>query len=270
MSTLSNQATTVHPGKEDVAEFYDTFSQRLIRDYVRGNRRVDAAIQRVVSRITPDVRSILDVGCGIGLSSAEYAKASADVNVLGVDISPRNIEIAKRLSKSPRVEFRVSDMTDGLEGRRFDLIALLDVYEHFAASERESYHEVLAGLLSDHGTVVLTTPSRLHQEWLAENRPEGLQVIDEIVTYRDIARLADDLDADVMHYQSVSIWSTNDYVHTVLQRQPQYQKLPKRRRPDRTLTTRAVEKLKRVLGIAAPSEVELRQKRVADLLGIEI
>ncbi|MEW4527078.1 class I SAM-dependent methyltransferase [Maioricimonas sp. JC845] len=270
MTPLKTSDSSNAPDKGEIADFYDDFSKRLVRDYVRGNPRIEAAIARVNGALSANVKSILDVGCGIGWSSAEYANACADVTVLGVDISPRNIEIAKRLFQAPRVDFRVSDMTDGLDGRSFDLIALLDVYEHFPAAERGTFHRVLGELLSEDGTMVITTPSRLHQEWLAENNPNGLQVVDEIVTYDDICRLANDLNADVMHFELVSIWHSNDYMHTVLQRGPVFGKLPKQRVSSRPLIRRLLSKVTRGFRGGPQNKREARLKHVRDALGIEI
>ena len=41
------------------------------------------------------------------------------------------------------------------------------------------FHGTIARSLSDTGTVIMTTPSPLHQKHLRTHKPEGLQVVDE-------------------------------------------------------------------------------------------
>lgn len=57
-------------------------------------------------------RSVLDLNCGIGRHSVELGKRG--INVLGTDLSPRYIEIAKERAKEEGVEdkvrFQVADM----------------------------------------------------------------------------------------------------------------------------------------------------------------
>ena len=113
---------------------------RLFRPLLRWNfdalapqwdsiRRDDttAAVDLVFERIDPP-RRVLDVGTGTGLVAALAADRFPKAEVVGVDLSPRMIEVARRNHGSERIRFEVADasalpFTDGA----FDLAVLLNM-----------------------------------------------------------------------------------------------------------------------------------------------
>lgn len=113
---------------------------RLFRPLLRWNfdalapqwdsiRRDDttAAVDLAFERIDPP-RRVLDVGTGTGLVAALAAERFPDAEVVGVDLSPRMIEVAQRNHGSERIRFEVADasalpFTDGA----FDLAVLLNM-----------------------------------------------------------------------------------------------------------------------------------------------
>ena len=217
------------PSTDVIAGFYDGFGQQLLDDYVKGNPRVEAAIRTVETHLHSGVARVLDVGCGIGASSHSFSAGRSWLQVHGVDISPNNIEIARRLFAHTSLNFTASDMSRVPDGGPYDLIALLDVYEHIPREKWPGFHQILGQTLADNGTIVLSTPTFLHQDYLAAHCPEGLQVVDETVTIEDIARLAADVEATVTRFEMQSIWHSYDYAHAVIERSPQYRPLGKRR-----------------------------------------
>lgn len=223
-------ATPAVPDGNAIRAFYDGFTQKLIRDYIEGNVRQARAFELVRSAIGPDTKTILDVGCGIGASSASYVEGRSGVTVHGVDISPNNIQVATVLFGGPRLRFSVSDMESPPGEERYDLIALVDMHEHIPRDRWPVFHGTLARSLSDDGTVVMTTPSRLHQDHLKAHKPEGLQVVDETLELCDVTALAERLNASVIRYQWVGVWHANDYVHTVISRAPRFDPVPRRAR----------------------------------------
>ena len=256
----------------DIASFYDDFSTRLLRDYVRGNRRVQAAITRVLDSIPPRAHSLLDIGCGIGVSSHAVARANGHLQVVAVDISPRNIALAKGLFDDANLSFHVSDMSTIPDGSPFDVISLLDVYEHIPLDRRHGFHHVLSQCLKSDGVVVVTCPTPLHQEYLRQYEPGGLQVIDETITLKDILRLADDLDAWVTRYEMISMWRQNQYFHAVLQRAPSYESLSPTPAVANSIGARVAKRLRRSIGreaITSESSAD-RRTRVHQRLGLEV
>jgi SAM-dependent methyltransferase len=226
------------PNEQTIAGFYDQFSTHLLRSYLYGNDRLERAVERVRTQVTPEVKRILDIGCGIGVSTDRLARACPGVEVVGVDISPENIRIATALFGSERVAFKVSTLADGMVQGPFDLLSMIDVYEHIPASGRRPVHASLRNLLAEQGRLVVAVPSPLHQRHLKDHHPERLQIVDEVITAEDALDLARAVDGTLMTFEHVSVWRTNDYVHIVIQRNPAYAPHATQPRGPRALATR--------------------------------
>jgi SAM-dependent methyltransferase len=258
--------------RASITDFYDRFTGKLIRDYVQGNVRQLRAFELVRSSIGPDTRTVLDVGCGIGASSASYIEGCTGTTVHGVDISPNNIRVATALFGGPRLRFSVSDMETPPDDQRYDLIALVDMHEHIPRDKWPRFHQVIEQCLGEHGTVVTTTPSPLHQQYLREHKPAGLQVVDETLELEDVAALADRLGGRVIRYDWVGVYHRNDYVHTVISRAPRFDEIPRRARwvshvRPPVILSRAEDLLRRV---AVQVERRRRALHVRRALGISV
>ena len=146
-------------------------------------------------------------------------------------------------SSCERIEFVCNDLThqDWSENhsRRFDACVMLDVYEHIPKASRSMLHQALSSVLNEDAVLVLSCPSPLHQRFLREHEPEGLQPVDEDVALVDLLQLARELSAELSHFEYKSIWATNDYFHAAidrnLSRNESSERLPKAKQP---LTTR--------------------------------
>lgn len=254
-----------------ISEFYDQFNVRLLRDYVYGNVRLNMAIEFITSVVPSTTRRVLDIGCGIGTTSIGMANRFPGLNVVGVDISEQNVETAKQLSSGEGVWFLRSDMTETPPGGPFDVATLIDVYEHIPVAARSVFHRSVSAALSDDGIVVLTTPSRNHQEWLAKHQPDGLQIVDEIIEREQVEAFASDVDADVLLHEAVDVWTPGQYNYTVLSRGPQVSvELPKPGFPRFiTLETgRRIEALYKRLWDS--KDVKQRRQQVRDTFGIDV
>jgi 2-polyprenyl-3-methyl-5-hydroxy-6-metoxy-1,4-benzoquinol methylase len=71
--------------------------------------------------------SVCEVGCGAAGVLAGLADRMPGVRLVGYDISPQAVELARRLH--PGVEVRLRD-PDESSSERFDLVLLVDVLEH--------------------------------------------------------------------------------------------------------------------------------------------
>jgi magnesium-protoporphyrin O-methyltransferase len=97
-----------------------------IRETVRKGR--DRMRALMLSRLPDDLRGarVLDAGCGTGAMAGELAQRGAQV--VGVDISPQLIDIARRRlhpAQAGQVDFRAGDMSDPALGR-FDFVMAMD------------------------------------------------------------------------------------------------------------------------------------------------
>jgi len=88
-----------------------------------------------VGRIQPDER-VLDIGCGHGAVAYDVAE-KAGAHVIGIDLSPDNIALARQRHAHLRVEYRVGDALHDLPDGPFDVVILSNVLEHL--SERPAF-----------------------------------------------------------------------------------------------------------------------------------
>lgn len=69
----------------------------------------NTSLDKFCAEITSDKASILDVGCGPGNVTQYLIKQRPDFNILGVDIAPNMISLAKK--NNPSAVFKVMDGT---------------------------------------------------------------------------------------------------------------------------------------------------------------
>ncbi len=113
---------------------------------------VNVAVARAVGR----PRTVLDVGCGVGLNGAEAKKKGA--HVTGIEIVPASIERARRVLDEVLVaNIETEDVVEKLGDRRFDLILFGDVLEH--TIDPLGVLCRLRPFLEDGGRVVVSLPN---------------------------------------------------------------------------------------------------------------
>jgi len=223
------------PTTKDIASFYDETLRERLWDYVDGNPRIIKGLGLVNSLIDRSTEKLLEIGCGLGITSSELARAHKWLRIHAVDISPATISTARRLfGENDRLVFEVSEVSEAPRFAPYDIITLLDVYEHIPRETWPRFHSTLGRSLSPTGAIVLTLPSPLHQEHLARVNPSGLQIVDQVVELKDLAALAQDVSGCLVYFAYVSIWNTNDYMHAVISRGCDYRPL-KWQRPEKLL-----------------------------------
>jgi len=84
-----------------------------------------------VNRIRAEER-VLDIGCGIGAVAFDIAER-AGASIVGVDLSPENIDAARRQHSHPRVEYRVQNGIASFGGQSFDVVVLSNILEHLTS-----------------------------------------------------------------------------------------------------------------------------------------
>lgn len=102
--------------------------------------------------------SFLEIGCGTGAFLA-YLRGKGVRRVLGIDHDPA---LAKVIPEAARDDFICRDVWEVLADEslgRFDRIVLLDVLEHFEASDALRLLQSLRGRLADGGRVVIKVPN---------------------------------------------------------------------------------------------------------------
>ncbi len=106
-----------------------------IRQTVREGR--DAMRAAMLARLPDDLRGarVLDAGCGAGPMSVALAERGAEV--VGVDISPALLDVARRRTPEAlagRITYTTGDMLDEAHGG-FDYIMAMDSLIHYRAED---------------------------------------------------------------------------------------------------------------------------------------
>ena len=119
--------------------------------------------------------SILDVGCGPGITAKYFIKNN--LNVFGIDFSEKMIEIAKR--KVPRGKFSVMDLNDINEiNDLFDGIYLQNVLLHIPKKEAEEKLKNIVKLLKKEGYIYISVKEK------TPDGPEEYVKVDNDYGYR--------------------------------------------------------------------------------------
>lgn len=173
--------------RAEIAKYYDDFLPRLLGDHNGHNARIGnvkaklAEVLRVPiyqAAVRGEKLKVLDLGCGIGITSCFMASLGADVTA--VDISPENIKAAKRLSKHKNVRYMVGDMTDIDIGKQvFDGIVMVDCFEHIPRTETQGVMHTIKTHQHGKTWLYLNIPDERYQVMAQKQMPERLQIVDE-------------------------------------------------------------------------------------------
>ena len=265
MSAVTADAATDEPARGDVEHYYDDRVAEKLRDFTARLPRIEAAVETIAAWAPAAPRRVLEIGCGVGATAWRMARAWRAAEVIGVDLSPGSIEVAKTCFRRANLAYRAGRLAEcGLVGE-FDLILMMDVYEHIAQSERPALHGLLRQLLSPESRLLLMAPTPAHQDYLRANLPQGLQPVDEDIGPEDILRLGAEIDARLLCYREVGVWRYGDYFHAVLGRT---RRLPDvaLRQPKATGSAAARQVAKQLLGRSPPLAESLPDYLGPDLL----
>ena len=165
--------------KDKVVSYYDQF---VTEQEKRGvNSRHLHIIDKLISAGLKSHHRVLEVGCGIGTVSQLIAKKTDKGSVLAVDLSPESIEKARALwGVHKNLTFRISDMMDFNEpDMKFDFIVFPDVLEHIPVEQHFKLFETVKIHAAKDAVIFINIPAPRFLEWMIENEPEKLQVIDQ-------------------------------------------------------------------------------------------
>jgi SAM-dependent methyltransferase len=195
-----------------VSDFYDDFTEYQLRYLTFPNPRFREIRKRLSPFMTRQPSAALDIGCGIGVMTDWLAQHVE--YVIGIDISPRNIQIAEALYGKP--EFAVCAIPhDPLPVGSFDLITLLDVLEHFPQTDREHVFRQIDEVATEDAAIAVNLPSRR----FALQVPEALQqVIDEPVGADEVVALAASIGMEPLVLERYGVEVPNQYVFCAFSR----------------------------------------------------
>ncbi|MDD4564713.1 MAG: class I SAM-dependent methyltransferase [Eubacteriales bacterium] len=121
-------------------------NETFFREYMklRGEKSYnDLLEQPAINKLLPDVKgkTILDIGCGYGHNSCLFAQNGAK-KVVGIDLSQKMLEVAKKEFCHPCVEYRRMDMSElSSLTQKFDM-----VYSSLAFHYAENFQKLIADI----------------------------------------------------------------------------------------------------------------------------
>lgn len=190
-----------------VKDYYDNFLTYLINDRKRENPR-HVYLKNRIGQIVKKGQSVLDLGCGIGITTEHIKKAGAD-RVIGVDISPKLIEYAKATVKD--VEFIVHDITNIILNEKFDAIFMCDCMEHIPIEKYDELFNTLKKHLKEDGMVYISIPDGDYAQFVQQNRPDLMQIIDNSIDFELMNQLCRQNGMKIIFYNSYGTHIGNEY-----------------------------------------------------------
>ncbi|MEW5846208.1 MAG: class I SAM-dependent methyltransferase [Bacteroidota bacterium] len=166
--------------QKTTAKFYDDFSYKQVK--TGKNLRHYTIAKNLKNKGISKSNKILEIGCGIGTLTDILQHIAPNAEISALDISPKNIEIARSRFKSKRIRLMVADASENLTiNEKFDYIILADVIEHIPI---ERYHLLFSNLnrLSHSNTkIFINIPHPNLIKYLRETNPESLQIVDQSI-----------------------------------------------------------------------------------------
>ncbi|HLD57474.1 MAG TPA: class I SAM-dependent methyltransferase [archaeon] len=141
------------PNDKNIKEVYNKIAEGF---YHLRQQPITPEIKKLAEEWKPG--KLLDVGCGIGNSTLPFAKAGFEC--VGVDISPKMVELAKRYSEKhkAKINFKKGNILDiPLPANRFDYVISIAALHHLDSEEKRlSALEEIKRVLKKKGKVFLT------------------------------------------------------------------------------------------------------------------
>jgi len=200
-----------------VRDFYDDYVGRMVAVGINDRHHAIIGWLRHFG-LRPGHRA-LEIGCGIGTLTHLLADAiGPSGSIMATDLSPKSIEAAKvRLSSFHNIDFAAGDVLEIEIKGVFDVIVLPDVIEHIPIASHPQLFRRIAKWLAPGGFVLLNYPNPLYLQWLHENKPEVLQVIDQPVHADGLLACSYAAGLYLDFLQTYSVWTREgDYVVAVM------------------------------------------------------
>lgn len=177
---------------KDVADFYDKeWAEYEAKGLSKPNSRHRTILKNLKRAGLKKSSSVLEVGCGVGSLSGLIIKYVTSGTFTGADISPKTIELLRRKYKEfKHADFVVTDMSNFSYPKKFDFIVFPDVLEHIPVDAHDNIFKTLTQITHENSVILINNPEPFALEWITQNKPEQLQIIDQPLHVNHFANLA--------------------------------------------------------------------------------
>lgn len=204
---------------EEIKNFYDEAVYRKLHGFIYTNTRVEYAWNTLLTILNYcNPQKILEIGCGIGEMSFRLAEKLQGTLVTGFDISEHSVTLADKLFCRKNLRYTRSDNiidADIREDEKFDIIFLIDVFEHIPTADRDGLYQFIKKHLAQNGFLFLSCPTPQHLDFLREFVPSEIQPVDENISIADLLDLSAKCGSKLIYYKEISVWKAADYFHAI-------------------------------------------------------
>lgn len=145
-----------------------------------------------------EFRSLIDIGCGDGWLSSRLARRFPERSIVGVDVSPGALGLARSLARAPNLSFLECNVLESMPaGGPFDCGTLVEVLEHIPLPDVDAFVRGVGRSIKPGGQLFVTVPStklpreriaRHHQHFTAETLSAALAPCFEVQTISYVNR----------------------------------------------------------------------------------
>lgn len=135
---------------------------RWDRNYVASKLRTDPLYDAVWRELRGTDLSLLDLGCGLGLTEFFLRSEGSEVPIRGLDYDARKVEIATQAASvfgNKGLTFRHHDLRDGLPEHSGN-VCILDILQFFEAEQQETLLKLACTRVAAGGKLIIRSGLR--------------------------------------------------------------------------------------------------------------
>ena len=194
------------------------FSQRWLRNYVRGKLRRDRIYQAAYDLLRPSAAPILDVGCGVGLLAFYLRERACRQPVLGLDVDARKIRYGAEIAAGHYrdVYLRLHDVGKTIPDFSGN-VALFDVLHYLPREKQTELLTHLADCVEPGGMLIIRdcpceAGPRYWITWLAERFAQAISWnLNSTLHFPSRASIDDVFGAAEFERESHPLWGASPF-----------------------------------------------------------